>query len=84
MEIEEFLLFYMVDEVQPTRAHTDGEFKHCHKTSYHSQTKELTGDSSKTLINMLSMFANTNQNNWHEILPFATHAYNTTISFSDS
>ncbi|UYV78534.1 hypothetical protein LAZ67_16001927 [Cordylochernes scorpioides] len=32
-----------------------------------------------TLVNMISMYVNTDQKNWDEILPFITHAYNTTI-----
>ncbi|UYV68415.1 hypothetical protein LAZ67_5004264 [Cordylochernes scorpioides] len=33
----------------------------------------------RTLVNMISMYVNTDQKNWDEFLPFITHAYNTTI-----
>ncbi|UYV77620.1 hypothetical protein LAZ67_15001754 [Cordylochernes scorpioides] len=39
----------------------------------------LTDYYTKTLVNMISMYVNTDQKNWDEILPFITHAYNTTI-----
>ncbi|UYV67231.1 K02A2.6-like, partial [Cordylochernes scorpioides] len=55
------------------------KIKHCFTTSYHPQTNGLTGRLNRTLINMLSMYVNTDQKNWDEILPFFTHAYNTTI-----
>ncbi|UYV76766.1 hypothetical protein LAZ67_14001978 [Cordylochernes scorpioides] len=57
------------------------KIKHCftHTTSYHPQTNGLTERLNRTLINMLSMYVNTDQKNWDEILPFITHAYNTTI-----
>ncbi|UYV70240.1 hypothetical protein LAZ67_7002261 [Cordylochernes scorpioides] len=42
-------------------------------------TNGLTERLNRTLINMLSMYVNTDQKNWDEILPFITHAYNTTI-----
>ncbi|UYV66676.1 hypothetical protein LAZ67_4002521 [Cordylochernes scorpioides] len=53
--------------------------KHCFTTSYHPQTNGLTERLNRTLINMISMYLNTDQKNWDEILPFITHAYNTTI-----
>ncbi|UYV71389.1 hypothetical protein LAZ67_8002928, partial [Cordylochernes scorpioides] len=53
--------------------------KHCFTTSYHPQTNGLTEPLNRTLINMISMYVNTDQKNWDEILPFITHAYNTTI-----
>ncbi|UYV71271.1 hypothetical protein LAZ67_8002457 [Cordylochernes scorpioides] len=53
--------------------------KHCFTTSYHPQTNGLTERLNRTLINMISMYVNTDQKNWDEILPFVTHAYNTTI-----
>ncbi|UYV65651.1 hypothetical protein LAZ67_3004955 [Cordylochernes scorpioides] len=53
--------------------------KHCFTTSYHPQTNGLTERLNRTLINMISMYVNTDQKNWDEILPFITHAYNTTI-----
>ncbi|UYV69962.1 hypothetical protein LAZ67_7001332 [Cordylochernes scorpioides] len=53
--------------------------KHCFTTSYHPQTNGLTERLNRTLINMISMHVNTYQKNWDEILPFVTHAYNTTI-----
>ncbi|UYV71826.1 hypothetical protein LAZ67_9000577 [Cordylochernes scorpioides] len=55
------------------------KIKHCFTKSYHPQTNGLTERLNRTLINMLSMYVNTDQKNWHEILPFITHAYNTTI-----
>ncbi|UYV62854.1 hypothetical protein LAZ67_2002159, partial [Cordylochernes scorpioides] len=55
------------------------KIKHCFTTSYHPQTNGLTKRLNRTLINMLSMYVNTDQKNWDEILPFITHAYNTTI-----
>ncbi|UYV70290.1 K02A2.6-like, partial [Cordylochernes scorpioides] len=55
------------------------KIKHCFTTSYHPQTNGLTERLNRTLINMLSMYVNTVQKNWDEILPFITHAYNTTI-----
>ncbi|UYV70787.1 hypothetical protein LAZ67_8000616 [Cordylochernes scorpioides] len=55
------------------------KIKHCFTTSYHPQTDGLTERLNRTLINMLSMYVNTDQKNWDEILPFITHAYNTTI-----
>ncbi|UYV77636.1 hypothetical protein LAZ67_15001781, partial [Cordylochernes scorpioides] len=53
--------------------------KHCFTTSYHPQTNGLTERLNRTLINMISMYVNTDQKNWDEILPFITHAYNTII-----
>ncbi|UYV75794.1 hypothetical protein LAZ67_13001373, partial [Cordylochernes scorpioides] len=53
--------------------------KHCFTTSYHPQTNGLTERLNRTLINMISMYVNTDQKNWDEILPFVTHAYNITI-----
>ncbi|UYV60444.1 hypothetical protein LAZ67_1001171, partial [Cordylochernes scorpioides] len=53
--------------------------KHCFTTSYHPQTNGLTERLNRTLISMISMYVNTDQKNWDEILPFVTHAYNTTI-----
>ncbi|UYV62591.1 hypothetical protein LAZ67_2001247 [Cordylochernes scorpioides] len=53
--------------------------KHCFTTSYHPQTNGLTERLNRTLINMISMYVNTDQKNWDKILPFITHAYNTTI-----
>ncbi|UYV73827.1 hypothetical protein LAZ67_11001042, partial [Cordylochernes scorpioides] len=53
--------------------------KHCFTTSYHPQTNGLTERLNRTLINMISMYVNTDQKNWDEILPFVTHSYNTTI-----
>ncbi|UYV80156.1 hypothetical protein LAZ67_18001842, partial [Cordylochernes scorpioides] len=53
--------------------------KHCFTTSYHPQTNGLTERLNRTLINMISMYVNMDQKNWDEILPFITHAYNTTI-----
>ncbi|UYV65958.1 K02A2.6-like [Cordylochernes scorpioides] len=55
------------------------KIKHCFTRSYHPQTNGLTERLNGTLINMLSMYVNTDQKNWDEILPFITHAYNTTI-----
>ncbi|UYV83322.1 K02A2.6-like, partial [Cordylochernes scorpioides] len=55
------------------------KIEHCFTTSYHPQTNGLTERLNRTLINMLSMYVNTDQKNWDEILPFITHAYNTTI-----
>ncbi|UYV63338.1 K02A2.6-like [Cordylochernes scorpioides] len=55
------------------------KIKHCFTTSYHPQTNGLTEWLNRTLINMLSMYVNTDQKNWDEILLFITHAYNTTI-----
>ncbi|UYV71623.1 hypothetical protein LAZ67_8003894, partial [Cordylochernes scorpioides] len=55
------------------------KIKHCFTTSYHPQTNGLTERLNRTLINMISMYVNTDQKNWDEILPFITHAYNTTI-----
>ncbi|UYV63268.1 hypothetical protein LAZ67_2003589 [Cordylochernes scorpioides] len=55
------------------------KIKHCFTTSYHPQTNGLTERLNRTLLNMLSMYVNTDQKNWDEILPFITHAYNTTI-----
>ncbi|UYV74293.1 hypothetical protein LAZ67_11002900, partial [Cordylochernes scorpioides] len=55
------------------------KIKLCFTTSYHPQTNGLTERLNRTLINMLSMYVNTDQKNWDEILPFITHAYNTTI-----
>ncbi|UYV61052.1 hypothetical protein LAZ67_1003246 [Cordylochernes scorpioides] len=43
------------------------------------ETNGLTERLNRTLINMISMYVNTDQKNWDEILPFITHAYNTTI-----
>ncbi|UYV70936.1 hypothetical protein LAZ67_8001165 [Cordylochernes scorpioides] len=53
--------------------------KHCFTTSYHPQTNGLTEQLNRTIINMISMYLNTDQKNCDEILPFITHAYNTTI-----
>ncbi|GBM89536.1 Transposon Tf2-6 polyprotein [Araneus ventricosus] len=46
-------------------------------TAYHPQTNGLTERFNKTLADMLSMYANIEQRNWDEILPFVTFAYNT-------
>ncbi|UYV70289.1 hypothetical protein LAZ67_7002410 [Cordylochernes scorpioides] len=43
------------------------------------ETNGLTERLNRTSINMISMYVNTDQKNWDEILPFITHAYNTTI-----
>ncbi|UYV79055.1 K02A2.6-like, partial [Cordylochernes scorpioides] len=48
------------------------KIKHCFTTSYHPQTNGLTERLNRTLINIVAK-------NWDEILPFITHAYNTTI-----
>ncbi|UYV73057.1 hypothetical protein LAZ67_10001691, partial [Cordylochernes scorpioides] len=53
--------------------------KNCFTTSYHPQTNRLTEQLNRTLINMINMYVNTDQKNWDGILPFITHAYNTTI-----
>ncbi|UYV71203.1 K02A2.6-like [Cordylochernes scorpioides] len=53
--------------------------KLCFTTSYHSQTNRLTERQNRTLINMISMYVNTDQNNRNKFLPFISHAYNTTI-----
>ncbi|UYV80241.1 K02A2.6-like [Cordylochernes scorpioides] len=55
------------------------KIKYFFTTSYHPQTNGLTEWLNRTLINMLSMYVNTDKKNWDEILPFITHAYNTTI-----
>ncbi|UYV66767.1 K02A2.6-like, partial [Cordylochernes scorpioides] len=55
------------------------KIKHCFTTRYHPQTNGLTERLNITLINMNSMYVNTEQKNWDEILPFITHAYNITI-----
>ncbi|UYV66903.1 K02A2.6-like [Cordylochernes scorpioides] len=55
------------------------KIQHCFTTSYHPQTNGLTERLYRTLINMISMYVNTDQENWDEILPFINHAYNTTI-----
>ncbi|UYV81543.1 hypothetical protein LAZ67_20001490, partial [Cordylochernes scorpioides] len=55
------------------------QIQHCFTTSYHPQTNRLTERLNRTLINMISMYVNVDQRNWDEILPFITHAYNTTI-----
>ncbi|UYV65984.1 K02A2.6-like [Cordylochernes scorpioides] len=44
-----------------------------------SEATQLTERLNRTLINMISMYVNTDQKNWDEILSFITHAYNTTI-----
>ena len=46
-------------------------------TAYHPQTNGLTERFNKTLADMLSMYVDTEQKNWDEILPFVTFAYNT-------
>ncbi|UYV78624.1 K02A2.6-like [Cordylochernes scorpioides] len=53
--------------------------KHCFTTSYHPQTNGLTERLNRTLINMISMYVNTDQKKWDEILFFITHVYNITI-----
>ncbi|UYV80861.1 K02A2.6-like [Cordylochernes scorpioides] len=53
--------------------------KHCFTTSYHPQANGLTERLNRTLINTISMYVNTDQKNWDEILPFITQVYNTTI-----
>ena len=50
---------------------------HLTTTSYHPQTNGLCERLNHTLANMLSMYVNTNHNNWDQILPFVTFAYNT-------
>ncbi|GBN67663.1 hypothetical protein AVEN_21354-1 [Araneus ventricosus] len=51
---------------------------HCLTTVYHPQAKEDTGCFNKILVDILSMFVDTEQKNWNMILPFVTFAYNTT------
>lgn len=46
-------------------------------TAYHPQTNGLTERFNKTLADMLSMYVDTEQKNWDQILPFVTFAYNT-------
>ncbi|UYV75390.1 hypothetical protein LAZ67_13000104 [Cordylochernes scorpioides] len=48
--------------------------KHGFTTSYNPQTNGLTEWLNRTLINMISMYVNTDQKNWDKILPFITHA----------
>ncbi|GFW25764.1 transposon Tf2-8 polyprotein [Trichonephila clavipes] len=50
---------------------------HRFTTAYHPQTNGLTERFNKTLADMLSMYADVEQKNWDEILPFVTFAYNT-------
>ncbi|GFY56615.1 transposon Ty3-I Gag-Pol polyprotein [Trichonephila inaurata madagascariensis] len=50
---------------------------HRFTTVYHLQTNGLTERFNKTLADMLSMYVDTEQKNWDEILPFVTFAYNT-------
>ena len=51
--------------------------EHLTTTSYHPQTNGLCERLNHTLADMLSMYVNTNHNNWDQILPFVTFAYNT-------
>ena len=50
---------------------------HLTTTSYHPQTNGLCERLNHTQADMLSMYVNTNHNNWDQILPFVTFAYNT-------
>ena len=45
-------------------------------TAYHSQTNGLCERQNHTLADMLSMFVNANHDNWDELLPAITFAYN--------
>ena len=53
------------------------ETNHLTTTSYHPQTNGLCERLNHTLADMLSMYVNSDQKNWDEILPFVTFAYNT-------
>ncbi|UYV70497.1 hypothetical protein LAZ67_7003340 [Cordylochernes scorpioides] len=78
-EVSTFLIEHIILRHGAPRFLISDRVKHCFTTSYHPQTNRLTERLNRTLINMISMYVNTDQKNWEEILPFITHAYNTTI-----
>lgn len=46
-------------------------------SAYHPQTNGLTERFNKTMAEMLSMYVNSNHNDWDDYLPFVAFAYNT-------
>ncbi|UYV70247.1 K02A2.6-like [Cordylochernes scorpioides] len=52
---------------------------HKKTTSYHPQTNGQTERMNCTLADMMAMYIDERHQNWHEILPFVTFAYNSSI-----
>jgi len=52
------------------------EVNHRTTTPYHPQANRLVERLNHTLVDMLSMFINSTQTNWDEILSYVTFAYN--------
>jgi len=46
-------------------------------TAYHPECDGLTERFNRTLKTMIACYVNENQNNWDELLPFLSYAYNT-------
>ena len=46
---------------------------------YHLESDGMVERFSRTCLMMLSMFVNDRRDNWHELLPFVTHAYQTSV-----
>src|SRR5690348_10446882 len=53
------------------------EIRKVRTTAYHPQTDGLTERCNRTLVEMVSKYVNTQQNDWDEILPYMVFAYNT-------
>jgi hypothetical protein len=58
------------------------EIRQSMTAAYHPQTNGLTERFNKTLMEMLSMFVSSHQDDWDEYLPYVTHAYNTSVHAS--
>ncbi len=53
-----------------------------HTCGYAPQTNGLCENFNKTLINMLSMYCNTMQDDWHRFIPFCLFSYHTSVQKS--